>query len=201
MSTLAARTAPAASPATPPRRRPKARGRWTGWLFVGPFVAVLVLMLIVPIGYSLWLSLFRDSSSAATSSSGSPTTCSCSRTRSSGPGSVGSRIFLVVQVPIMLGLALVAALALDSARLWGTSFFRIAVFLPYAVPGVVAALIWGFIYGNQFGLTGAANDALGIDLLQPSARPGSSPRSATSSRGVPRLQHADLLRRTAHRAG
>ena len=35
----------------------------------------------------------------------------------------------------MLGLALVAALAIDSARLHGTGFFRIAIFLPYAVPG------------------------------------------------------------------
>jgi len=72
-----------------------------------------------------------------------------------------------VQVPIMLVLSRVAALALDSARLHGAGFFRIAIFLPYAVPGVVAALIWGFIYGNQFGLTGSINDLIGFDLLQP----------------------------------
>ena len=61
----------------------------------------------------------------------------------------------------MLALSLIAALALDSARLHGAGFFRIAIFLPYAVPGVVAALIWGFIYGDQFGLTGIVNDLLG----------------------------------------
>src|ERR687898_96523 len=69
--------------------------------------------------------------------------------------------------PFMLVLALVAALALDSARLHGVGFFRIAIFLPYAVPGVVAALIWGFIYGNQFGLTGSINDLLGADVILP----------------------------------
>ncbi|MEO7123314.1 MAG: sugar ABC transporter permease, partial [Lacisediminihabitans sp.] len=73
-------------------------------------------------------------------------------------------LFLVVQVPIMLVLSLTAALALDSARLHGSSFFRIAVFLPYAVPGVVAALIWGFIYGDQFGLTASVNSILGLHL-------------------------------------
>ena len=30
--------------------------------------------------------------------------------------------------------------------------FRLAVFLPYAVPAVVAVLMWGFMYGDQFGL-------------------------------------------------
>jgi multiple sugar transport system permease protein len=64
----------------------------------------------------------------------------------------------------MLVLSLVAALALDSARLHGAGFFRIALFLPYAVPGVVAALIWGFIYGDQFGLTASVNSLLGTSL-------------------------------------
>jgi len=32
------------------------------------------------------------------------------------------------------------------------------------VPGVVAALIWGFIYGDQFGLTASVNHLLGTAL-------------------------------------
>lgn len=171
MSTLAARPgeAAAAQPAAPrpAGRRTKARGRYTGWLFVGPFVVVLITMLIVPIGYALWLSLFRDQLIGGNQFVWFANYVQLFQDAKFWSGFGRVAIFLVVQVPIMLGLALVAALALDSARLWGTSFFRIAVFLPYAVPGVVAALIWGFIYGNQFGLTGAANDALGIDLLQP----------------------------------
>ena len=73
-------------------------------------------------------------------------------------------LFLIVQVPIMLVLSLTAALALDSARLHGAAFFRIAIFLPYAVPAVVATLIWGFIYGDQFGLTAGVNSLLGTHL-------------------------------------
>ena len=52
-------------------------------------------------------------------------------------------IFSAVQVPVMLGISLFAALALDSGRLDGKNFFRLAVFLPYAVPGVVATLTCG----------------------------------------------------------
>ena len=58
------------------------------------------------------------------------------------------RLFLLVQVPVMLVLALVAALAIDSARLRRQRSSASSIFLPYAVPAVVAALMWGFIYGD-----------------------------------------------------
>jgi multiple sugar transport system permease protein len=55
-------------------------------------------------------------------------------------------LFGVVQVPVMLGLALILALLLDSALVRGTKFFRLAFFAPYAVPAVIAAIMWGFLY-------------------------------------------------------
>jgi len=55
-------------------------------------------------------------------------------------------MFGVVQVPIMLGLALLFALLLDSPLLRGKRFFRLAFFVPYAVPGVIAAIMWGYLY-------------------------------------------------------
>ncbi len=55
-------------------------------------------------------------------------------------------LFGAVQVPVMLGLALLFALLLDSPLLRGKRFFRLAFFVPYAVPGVIAAIMWGFLY-------------------------------------------------------
>jgi multiple sugar transport system permease protein len=46
----------------------------------------------------------------------------------------------------MLALALVFALLLDSPLLRGKRFFRLAFFAPYAVPGVIAAIMWGYLY-------------------------------------------------------
>ena len=51
-----------------------------------------------------------------------------------------------IVVPVMLGLALVFALMLDTERVRLAPFSRLAIFLPYAIPGVVAALLWGFLY-------------------------------------------------------
>jgi multiple sugar transport system permease protein len=35
---------------------------------------------------------------------------------------------------------------LDTERVRFTTFTRLAIFLPYAIPGVIAALLWGFLY-------------------------------------------------------
>lgn len=51
-----------------------------------------------------------------------------------------------IVVPTMLGLALLMALLLDAGRTRVGTFARTAIFLPYAVPAVVASLLWGFLY-------------------------------------------------------
>ena len=71
-------------------------------------------------------------------------------------------LILLVQVPIMLGLALVFALVLDSGRARGSRALRLLIFLPYAVPGVVATLMWGYLYGRDFGPIGQAFRAVGL---------------------------------------
>ena len=55
-------------------------------------------------------------------------------------------LFGVVQIPIMMSIALAIALLMDSAVIRFRRFFRLAAFVPYAVPGVVAAILWGYFY-------------------------------------------------------
>lgn len=55
-------------------------------------------------------------------------------------------LFGVVEVPVMVVFALVLALVLDSAAVRFKKFFRTAFFAPYGVPGVIASLLWGFLY-------------------------------------------------------
>ncbi|WP_166998886.1 carbohydrate ABC transporter permease [Paramicrobacterium fandaimingii] len=55
-------------------------------------------------------------------------------------------IYGVIAVPVTLGLALLFALLLDLPRVRAARFSRIAIFVPYAVPGVIASLLWGFLY-------------------------------------------------------
>jgi multiple sugar transport system permease protein len=135
--------------------------RWAGWGFVGPFFVVFVFALVVPIGYAIYLSLFRQQLIGGNAFVG----LSNYRLALSDPQFWSSLrrvlLFLAVQVPVMLALALVAALALDSARLRWAPLYRLGIFLPYAVPAVVAALMWGFMYGPQFGLVASIRSAVG----------------------------------------
>ncbi|MEU6674983.1 sugar ABC transporter permease [Streptomyces sp. NPDC046853] len=146
---------------------PRRRRSWTGWGFIGPFVAVFALVFLAPLAYSVYLSLFRDQLIGGTTFVGLDNYQEALKDDQFWASLGRVSLFLAVQVPIMLGIALLVALALDSGRLYGKDFFRISVFLPYAVPAVVASLMWGFLYGTRFGLVGDINDALGVSLPDP----------------------------------
>ncbi|MBT2517093.1 sugar ABC transporter permease [Streptomyces sp. ISL-90] len=176
MTTLSKLDAPAApSPskvhgAPAPGRKVKARLDWRGWAFVGPFMAVFVLVFIAPIVYAVYLSLFREQLMGGNAFVGLENFGEVFTDTQFWESFLRVLLFLVVQVPIMLLMALAAALAIDSARLHVAGFFRIVIFLPYAVPGVVAVLMWGFIYGGNFGLAANINDLLGFEAITPFAR-------------------------------
>jgi multiple sugar transport system permease protein len=138
-----------------------------GWQFVGPFMAVFALVFVAPIAYSIYLSLFRNRLIGGNSFVGLDNYQSVLDDGQFWAALGRVVLFLAVQVPIMLFLALLVALAIDSGRLHGRSFFRVAIFMPYAVPAVVATLMWGFMYGTSFGLVGNVNDALGVSLPDP----------------------------------
>jgi multiple sugar transport system permease protein len=140
---------------------------WRGWLFVGPFAVVFALTFVAPVLYAIYLSVFQERLVGGTQFVGFDNYVKAFSDPQFLEGAVRVALFLAVQVPVMLGLALVAALAIDSKRLAGASFFRIGIFLPYAVPGVVAVLMWGFLYSPRLGLVGNINDFLGTELLAP----------------------------------
>ncbi|HEY4571188.1 MAG TPA: sugar ABC transporter permease, partial [Kribbella sp.] len=149
-------------------RRRRALRDGKGWLFVGPFLAVFALTFLAPIGYAIYLSLFRDQAFfGGTVFVGLDNYTQALQDPKFWEAFGRVAAFLVVQVPVMLILALLAALAIDSARLHVAGFFRIVIFLPYAVPGVVAVLMWGYIYGDNFGLAANLNDLFGTTAIQP----------------------------------
>ncbi|MFG3155667.1 carbohydrate ABC transporter permease [Streptomyces sp. NPDC048219] len=165
MTTLQPPAAAEPRPAPPPTRRD--RRSWAGWGFLGPFVAVFALVFLAPIAYSVYLSLFRDRLIGGTTFVGLDNYTQALQDDRFWASLGRVALFLAVQVPVMLGIALLVALALDSGRLYGRDFFRISIFLPYAVPAVVATLMWGFMYGTRFGLVGDIDDALGVTLPDP----------------------------------
>lgn len=154
-----------ATPRINPRRRD-----WRGWKFMWPFAAMFTFVFIIPIAYAIYISFFQKLMVGGNRFVGFANYVRLFHDDHfwSSVGRVA--LFTVVQVPIMLILAALMALALDSMKLHGTKFFRISTFLPYAVPAVVSTLIWAFMYGAKYGLVGSVNSWFNthIDVLAPS---------------------------------
>ena len=67
---------------------------------------------------------------------------------------------VVVQMAIALGLAM-----LLNNRIQGQSFFRTVYFLPVVSPSVAVALIWAWIFNENFGLLNSVLSAVGVQSL------------------------------------
>lgn len=151
------------SAALPRRRREASRRAAVGYLFVAPFLVVFVAMLVVPLVYAGYLSLFREQLIGGTSFAGLDNYTRAFGDERLWQGVARVGMFFLIQVPIMLVLALAFALALDSGVLWLSRLFRLGFFVPYAVPGVVATLMWGYLYGPEFGPIAQLFEKLSLD--------------------------------------
>ncbi|AEM77974.1 carbohydrate ABC transporter permease [Thermoanaerobacter wiegelii] len=60
-------------------------------------------------------------------------------------------IFTVVSVTLELVLGMIMALLMNK-KFKGTGLARAAVLVPWAIPTIVSALMWKFIYNDQFGV-------------------------------------------------
>ena len=128
------------------------RAALTPYLFILPFAVLFTLFFILPIAYAIDQSLFRSQRSglglgpATVSFDGLGNYASVLHDPSFWSGMGRVLLYGVVQVPVMLILALVLALLLDSTVVRFKRFFRVAYFVPYAIPGIIAALLWGYLY-------------------------------------------------------
>jgi len=134
---------------------------WYGWkhfeknatpyLFLTPFLIGFVLFLVYPLIYALNLSMYRNRLIGGITFVGLDNYVKAFQDQNFWEGVRNVLVFGAMQIPVMLGLALVFALILDGKLIRRQTIFRLGFFLPFAVPSVVAALMWGYFYGQSFG--------------------------------------------------
>ncbi|MDX3862319.1 carbohydrate ABC transporter permease [Streptomyces europaeiscabiei] len=128
--------------------------RTAPYAFLLPATILFALFFALPIGYAVWLSLHKVQVKGLGLGSGARSEVWAGFENYADAltdselldGALRVLGYGAIVVPVMLGLALVFALMLDSDKVKLAPFTRLAIFLPYAVPGVVAALLWGFLY-------------------------------------------------------
>lgn len=134
--------------------RTEARNARAATGFLLPFAALFGLCFLAPIGYAAYQSLLRVRRSGPLGLGGRTTEVWAGLANYSHAlrddrftaGFARVLLFGAVQIPVMLLLATGLALLLEAASARWVGFFRTAFFLPYGVPGVIASILWGFLY-------------------------------------------------------
>ncbi|MEP6478928.1 MAG: sugar ABC transporter permease [Rhodoglobus sp.] len=140
-----------AAPLTPGQRKARRRHSITGWLFITPFAVVFVVFLVAPLLYALYLSLFTKGLATGTTF-----TLFANYVKAFTDPQFLSGVWFVIRfsivlIPVQMIVSLAAALVLDAVTTRFARFSRLMIFLPYAVPAVIGALMWGFLYSPSFG--------------------------------------------------
>jgi multiple sugar transport system permease protein len=107
-----------------------------------PFLALFAVFFAAPLVYSVILSLKNPLTGAY---AGLLNYRSVFSNAAYWNAVVRMAYFGVIQVTVMICLAIGLALLLDSPYCKGRKVFALLYFLPYAVPGVIAALMWSFL--------------------------------------------------------
>jgi len=128
-----------------------------GWVFVGPALALIVAFMVYPIAYSFWMS-FQTGRGMNLVFGGLDNIVRLWHDPVFATALTNTMIFLLVQVPVMLTLALIMASLLNSPNLIGRGVFRAAIFLP-CVSSLVA---YSVLFKSMFAFDGIVNKTLGL---------------------------------------
>lgn len=126
-----------------------------GWAFVAPALALLGLFMIYPILWSLWMSL-QVGKGMNLRFGGMANIWRLTQDPVFQRALANTLTFLVVQVPIMIVLALLFAVALNNPRLRGRAILRTAIFLPC----VTSLVAYSVLFKSMFATDGVVNDTL-----------------------------------------
>lgn len=133
------------------------------WAFVTPALACIALIAIFPLAWTIWESLHHHDLRLPWT--GRPFVGGANYAEALGDARFWSAlghtaIFTVGAVSVELVLGLLLALALNQAYR-GRGLVRAAVLIPWAIPTVVAALVWSFMF-QPLGITNQLLGAVGV---------------------------------------
>ena len=149
-----------------PSRTPswQSRERALAALFVTPALGVICLIALVPIAMTVWEAM--HSHDLRMPWLGRPFVGLHNFAEAAGDerfrsALVRTVVFALVTVPVELAAGVVLALVMHAA-IRGRAVIRAAALLPWAIPTVVAALLWRFMFDSQAGIINVPFRSLGL---------------------------------------
>ena len=128
--------------------------RLAPYAFVAPATILFALLMILPIGYALFLSVEKSQVSGLGLGAGARRQVFAGLSNYTAgltdPAFISAVLrvveYSVILVPVMLGLALLFALVLDTPAARMRRFARVSIFLPFAVPALIGGMLCVFLY-------------------------------------------------------
>jgi multiple sugar transport system permease protein len=148
---------PAAAPAPATQRTRPTETRVPGQrkavaVLLAPFAALCLAVFVIPAAYAIYLSVFSQQHSGLGFGNGRTVFVGLHNfvvvlTDPSFLRSIGVTFaYVVLFIPILVVGSLAFALLLDSGLARARQFAQTALFLPHAVPGIIASIIWLYLY-------------------------------------------------------
>ncbi len=140
--------------------------KWTGYWFVVPYLAIFIVFMLGPMLFGLALSFMRyDLASTRPAKIIGMHNYIEAVNDPYFRKSMGATIrFVALSVPLTIPLALLLAVAVDSAKGWRQAVYRIGIFAPTVITISVVGLMWRWFYINDVGLFNALLRPLGIHV-------------------------------------
>ncbi|MCX5205116.1 sugar ABC transporter permease [Streptomyces sp. NBC_00237] len=157
------RKPPPTGRARPGRRRVLTR-RSVPYLLIMPAVLGFALFKAYPIVASFWISL-TTGNGAGRQFAGLANYRRLLEDPLFWTALENTALILVVQVPLMLGLALLIALGLDSSKVWLRPLWRLGVFMPSLTGLVAAGVMFSVILNHDAGLLNWLLSLFGVDRV------------------------------------
>ncbi|MFQ6485356.1 carbohydrate ABC transporter permease [Brachybacterium epidermidis] len=129
------------------------RSKAAPWILMAPFLVLFIATMIVPVIMAVGYSFTRVQRSGLLGEDGTESTFAgfsnyaAALSNQNFIESIGRMmLFGIVQVTVMIVAATILALLLESAAAKWPGLFRSTYFLPYGIPGVIATILWSFLY-------------------------------------------------------
>ncbi|MCX7018594.1 MAG: sugar ABC transporter permease [bacterium] len=131
--------------------------RWSGYLFMLPYLLAFAAFLVAPLLFGIGLSFYRwEMLSPVPPQWHGLGNYSEALTDTYFWKAVWATLrFVIMQVPLNIGLALLIALAVNEIPRGAQAFFRASFFFPTIVSISVAGILWRWFYSSEFGLFNA----------------------------------------------
>lgn len=148
--------------ATPRRRRWLTRESIAGYLFIAPAVLHSLVFIVGVVVVSALVSTWRWDLVSPPEFVGFDNYARLLDDELFFTALKNTAIFVLISVPLSIGLSLALALAANT-KLRGMTFFRTAYFFPYVASMISVAIVFRWLFNSEYGLLNAFLGLFGVD--------------------------------------